>query len=81
MRAHAASLSSRLAVKGGCLCGTMSLPIAMFPADEIEAVARALQSRKVNYWTGNEGRQFEAEFAAFTVCEHAVALANGNCSP
>ena len=32
---------------------------------------------KSNYWTGQEGRLFEAEFAAFTGCKYAVALANG----
>jgi hypothetical protein len=36
-----------------------------------------LQSGKVNYWTGEEGRQFEREFAASVGCRYAVALANG----
>ena len=36
-----------------------------------------LRSGKVNYWTGDEGRQFEKEFAEFTQCKYAVALANG----
>jgi dTDP-4-amino-4,6-dideoxygalactose transaminase len=31
----------------------------------------------VNYWTGDEGRQFEAEFAVFTGSKRAVAVANG----
>jgi dTDP-4-amino-4,6-dideoxygalactose transaminase len=31
----------------------------------------------VNYWTGEEGRKFECEFAEFAGCNHAVALANG----
>ncbi|MFH1476673.1 MAG: hypothetical protein ABIH24_04160 [Verrucomicrobiota bacterium] len=30
----------------------------------IEAVVGVLQSGKVNYWTGNEGKNFEAECAA-----------------
>ena len=46
--------------------------------DEIEAVAAVLRSGKLNYWTGDEGRKFEAEFAAFTGCQHAIALANGS---
>ena len=44
-----------------------SLPFAPWPhfaADETEAVTRVLQSGKVNYWTGEEGRKFEEEFAA-----------------
>jgi dTDP-4-amino-4,6-dideoxygalactose transaminase len=48
-----------------------------FASDEIEAAVRVLRSGNVNYWTGEEGRQFESEFAAFTQCKHAVALANG----
>jgi dTDP-4-amino-4,6-dideoxygalactose transaminase len=45
--------------------------------DEIEAAVRVLESGKINYWTGDEGRRFEAEFAAFVGCKYAVALANG----
>jgi dTDP-4-amino-4,6-dideoxygalactose transaminase len=48
-----------------------------FAADEVEAATRVLQSGKVNYWTGEEGHQFEAEFAEFVGCKHAVALSNG----
>lgn len=48
-----------------------------FAPDEIEAAVRVLQSGKVNYWTGDEGRQFEQEFAVFAGCRHAVALGNG----
>lgn len=49
-----------------------------FSDDEIEAAARVLRSGKVNYWTGEEGRMFEKELAAFTGTKHAVALANGS---
>jgi len=45
--------------------------------DEIDAAVRVLQSGKVNYWTGEEGRLFEKEFAEFAGCRHAIALANG----
>ena len=48
-----------------------------FEADEIEAATRVLQSGKVNYWTGEEGRKFEREFAAQAGCRYGVALANG----
>ena len=41
------------------------------------AVADVLRSGKVNYWTGTEGRTFEREFAAFSGCRYAVAVANG----
>jgi len=45
--------------------------------DEIEAVQRVLASGLVNYWTGNETRSFEEEFASYHGVPHAVALANG----
>ena len=48
-----------------------------FEADEIEAASAVLRSGKVNYWTGEEGRQFEVEFAEFCGTKHAVCLANG----
>ena len=52
-------------------------PWPYFASDEIAAAQRVLQSGKVNYWTGEEGRLFEKEFADFVGCKHAVALANG----
>ena len=48
-----------------------------FAKDEIAAVKRVLQSGKVNYWTGNEGRLFEKEFAASIGVKYAVAVMNG----
>ena len=52
-------------------------PWPSFSPEEIAAATRVLESGRVNYWTGDEGRQFEVEFAAFTGCKHAIALANG----
>lgn len=52
-------------------------PWPYFAEDEINAAAAVLRSGKVNYWTGEEGRRFESEFAQFTGCRHAVAVANG----
>jgi dTDP-4-amino-4,6-dideoxygalactose transaminase len=49
-----------------------------FEADEIEAATLPLRSGKVNYWTGEEGHEFEKEFAQFVNCRHAIALANGS---
>lgn len=48
-----------------------------FEQDESDAASRVLSSGKVNYWTGNEGREFEREFAVYTGTRHAIALANG----
>jgi len=57
--------------------GSVFAPWPYFGSDEIKAVASVLQSGKVNYWTGNEGRLFEKEFAAFVGCKYGVALMNG----
>ncbi|MCW5589286.1 MAG: DegT/DnrJ/EryC1/StrS aminotransferase family protein [Legionellales bacterium] len=48
-----------------------------FAEDEIAAANKVLYSGKVNYWTGNECRLFENEFAEFVGAKHAIALANG----
>jgi len=55
-------------------------PVAPWPyygKDEVEAAMRVLESGKVNYWTGQEGREFEKEFAQSVGCKHAIAVANG----
>lgn len=52
-------------------------PWPSFTTKESDAVRDVLLSNKVNYWTGNEGRLFEQEFAGWLDCEHAIALANG----
>lgn len=52
-------------------------PWPSFTAEEAEAVQRVLLSNKVNYWTGQECRMFEKEYAAWVGTSHALALANG----
>lgn len=52
-------------------------PWPFFAADEIAKATEVLQSGKVNYLTGQEGRFFEAEFANSISRRHAIALANG----
>lgn len=49
----------------------------VFEADEQEAVAAVLRSGRVNYWTGEEGRAFEHEYARALGVRHAVAVMNG----
>jgi hypothetical protein len=49
-----------------------------FGPDEIEAAVKVLKSGRVNYWTGEEGRSFEIEFAATIQSRHAVALSSGS---
>lgn len=52
-------------------------PWPSFTEEEAQAVQRVLLSNQVNYWTGQEGRQFEREFAQFAECEYAIAVSNG----
>ena len=52
-------------------------PWPYYAEDEREAVAGVLRKGQVNYWTGEECRQFEREFATATGCPYAVALMNG----
>ena len=67
-----------LALDGGTPVRTSPFPAwPNFDLEEIEAATRVLESGKVNYWTGQQGRMFEKEFAAFAGCKYGVAVANG----
>ena len=48
-----------------------------FSEEEANAVKTVLLSNKVNYWTGNECRKFEKEFAIWSNAKYAIALGNG----
>ena len=51
-----------LALEGGTPVRTEPFPPwPYFADDEIAAVESVLRSGKVNYWTGQEGREFEKE--------------------
>jgi dTDP-4-amino-4,6-dideoxygalactose transaminase len=52
-------------------------PWPSFTEEEASAVRDVLLSNKANYWTGQECREFEREFAVWAETEYAVALANG----
>jgi dTDP-4-amino-4,6-dideoxygalactose transaminase len=52
-------------------------PWPYFTEDEKQAVQQVLESGKVNYWTGQEGRLFEKEFANYIGTDYAIAVANG----
>ena len=49
----------------------------LFTQEEADAVQSVLLSNKVNYWTGDECREFEKEFAVWSNSKYAVALGNG----
>ncbi|MGN6689325.1 MAG: DegT/DnrJ/EryC1/StrS family aminotransferase [Sphingopyxis sp.] len=59
------------------MLNTAFAPWPSFSEEEIDAVAAVLRSNRVNYWTGEECRAFEREFAEWTDSEHAIAVANG----
>lgn len=48
-----------------------------FTQEEAKKASEVLLSNKVNYWTGEEGRYFEKEFADFANVDYAIAIANG----
>ncbi|ATJ83134.1 DegT/DnrJ/EryC1/StrS family aminotransferase [Halomonas beimenensis] len=52
-------------------------PWPSFGDEEVGAVERVLRSNRVNYWTGEECRHFEFEFADFVGVEYAIAVCNG----
>lgn len=59
------------------MLNTKFSPWPSFTPEEADKVSSILLSNKVNYWTGQEGREFEKEFAEFTGSEYAIALSNG----
>lgn len=68
----------RLAVEGGR--PVRSAPLAPWPVyspNEVQAAVTALETGRVNYWSGQECKLFEKEFAKYHGVKYGVALANG----
>ncbi len=59
------------------MLNTKFSPWPSFSEEEAEAVKQTILSNKVNYWTGQECREFEKEFAVWSGSQYAIALANG----
>lgn len=59
------------------MLNTKFSPWPSFTEEEAEAVKQTILSNKVNYWTGQECREFEKEFAAWAGANYAIALGNG----
>lgn len=55
----------------------VNAPWPYYDEEQIEAVASVMRSGRVNYWTGDEGRSFEQEYAQYLGCHYTIALANG----
>ncbi|MEB3366466.1 DegT/DnrJ/EryC1/StrS family aminotransferase [Saccharopolyspora mangrovi] len=67
-----------LALDGGTPVRREPLPAwPAFDGEDRAAVDHVLKSGRVNYWTGEQGRHFEGEFAQWACVPHAVAVANG----
>lgn len=48
-----------------------------FDNEQIDSASSILKSGNVNYWTGNQGKNFEEEFADWSNTNHALNIANG----
>ena len=59
------------------MLNTKFSPWPSFTQEEADAVSQVLLSNKVNYWTGQECRQFETEFAKWADSKYAIAMGNG----
>ena len=59
------------------MINTKFSPWPSFTLEEADSVRNVLLSNKVNYWTGNECREFEKEFAVWSNSKYAIALGNG----
>tara|TARA_A100001388_G_C28738852_1_gene485719 strand:- start:234 stop:1400 length:1167 start_codon:yes stop_codon:yes gene_type:complete len=49
-----------------------------FSEEELKVVNEILESGKVNYWTGNQGKLFEKEFSNFCDNKFSIVMANGS---
>ena len=68
-----------LAIGGGLPVRTKLFPPwPHYDEDEISVALQVLKSGQVNYWTGQEGRKFEEEYATSVGAKYAVALMNGS---
>jgi dTDP-4-amino-4,6-dideoxygalactose transaminase len=72
------NLAGKLAIDGGEPTVKGPLPgWPFFDEETIEAATAPLRSGKVNYWTGDIGRQFEEAWAKWNGAKFAVTTTNG----
>ena len=50
----------------------------MYNIKQINSVTKVLKNNKVNYWTGNECKNFEKEFSNYHKIKHSIAVSNGS---
>jgi len=71
-------MSDQLAIDGGTPVRTTPAP--GWPAmgdDDVAAVERVLRSNRINYWTGQECKRFEEEYAQSVGRSYGIAVTNG----
>jgi len=67
-----------LAIDGGSPVRMTPMPSWPAPgASELAAVTRVLESGRLNYWTGTEGKSLESDYAHQLGRAHGIVLANG----
>lgn len=59
------------------MLNTSLAPWPSYSDEEVNAVAEVLRSNRVNYWTGQQCREFEREFATWAGVDKAIAVSNG----
>ena len=59
------------------MLNTNFTPWPKFTLEEADKIKKILLSNKINYWTGNECREFEKEFAQYYESKYAISLCNG----
>lgn len=60
------------------MLNTSFSPWPSYTEDEAQAVKDLLLTNRVNFWTGDQCRTFEREFAHWVGVPHAVSVANGS---
>ena len=56
----------------------MKLDYPNFNNNTIRRVKKVLQSGRVNYWTGNECKEFEKEFSTYHNVKYSLTVSNGS---
>jgi len=56
----------------------MKLSYPKYSANTLKKVQRVLQSGRVNYWTGNQCKDFEKEFSKYLGTKYSICLSNGS---
>ena len=64
-------------ISGPEMLNTPFPPWPSYSEEEADVARNVLLSNAVNYWTGNECRRFETEFAEWIGVRYAIAVSNG----